>query len=93
MTSRAKETRPRWNGAGAVLLLAALSLMASRNASATSEFAKETGKPCSQCHQNPKGGAKLTAFGTRFKANGNKMPTAATKDQPTKKHQPAKPAP
>jgi hypothetical protein len=44
---------------------------------ATPQFAKATGKPCAQCHTDPKGGASLTALGTAFKANGNKLPVSS----------------
>ena len=45
-----------------------------RPARATEEFTKETGKPCGACHEAPKGGGKLTPYGERFRANGNKVP-------------------
>jgi hypothetical protein len=36
--------------------------------------ATQTGKSCGECHTDPKGGGALTAFGEKFKANGNKLP-------------------
>jgi hypothetical protein len=62
-------------GAAAVAVISgAMVLIISLPASATPEFAKETGKTCGECHTNPKGGGALTVFGEKFKANGNKMP-------------------
>jgi hypothetical protein len=62
-------------GALAVIIMAAAgALMVSQPAAATAAFAKSTGKACGECHTNPKGGGALTALGTQFKANGNKMP-------------------
>jgi hypothetical protein len=55
-------------------MMGAVSLVISRPAVATQQFATETGKSCGDCHTNPKGGGALTAFGEKFKANGNKMP-------------------
>ncbi len=61
-------------GAAAVVMMGAVSLVISRPAIATQQFATETGKACGDCHTNPKGGGALTALGEKFKANGNKMP-------------------
>jgi len=61
-------------GTAAVVMIGAVSLVISRPAAATQQFAMETGKSCADCHTNPKGGGALTAFGEKFKANGNKMP-------------------
>jgi hypothetical protein len=55
-------------------VMGAVSLVTSRPAVATQQFAMETGKSCGDCHTNAKGGGALTAFGEKFKANGNKMP-------------------
>ena len=45
---------------------------------ATSQFTKETGKKCADCHSKiPKKGDKdlyLTELGKQFKENGNKLP-------------------
>ncbi len=60
--------------AGAVLVTCAASLILSRPATGTPQFAKETGKACGECHTNTKGGGALTPLGEKFKANGNKMP-------------------
>ncbi len=51
-----------------------VSLVMSRPAAATPQFAKDTGKACGGCHTNPKGGGSLTPFGHKFKANGNNLP-------------------
>jgi hypothetical protein len=64
----------------AILIAGAMSLLASRSANATTQFAAQTGKPCAQCHQNPTGGPALTPFGEQFKANGDELP----KDPPAK---------
>jgi mono/diheme cytochrome c family protein len=58
-----------------VVLVGAMSLIASRPAVATMQFAKDTGKSCGDCHTAGKGGGPLTPFGEKFKANGNKLPT------------------
>jgi hypothetical protein len=58
----------------AVVIAGAASLIISRPAAATAQFAKDTGKVCGDCHVNPKGKGALTPFGETFKANGNKMP-------------------
>ncbi len=43
-------------------------------ASATAQFAKETGKSCGDCHTASAGGGPLTDYGKKFQANGNKLP-------------------
>jgi len=60
--------------AAAFLIVGATSLLASRPAVATAQFAKDTGKSCGDCHTNPAGGGPLTPLGAKFKANGNKLP-------------------
>lgn len=59
----------------AIIALAAASMLvvSSERASAKAEFAQQTKLPCGQCHSNPAGSGKLTAFGTKFKANGNQV--------------------
>ena len=63
------------SAAAAVVLVGAAALVTSQPAAATPQFAKDTGKPCAECHTNPQGGGTLTPFGEKFKANGNKMPS------------------
>jgi cytochrome c5 len=58
----------------AIVIAGAASLLVSRPAVATPQFAKETGKSCGDCHTNPAGGGPLTPLGEKFKANGNKLP-------------------
>jgi hypothetical protein len=60
--------------AAAIAIVGALALIISQPATATPEFAKETGKACGDCHVSAKGGGPLTPLGEQFKANGNKMP-------------------
>lgn len=60
--------------AAVTVIVGAALLVMTRPAAATSQFAKDTGKACGECHTNPKGGGPLTEFGTKFKANGNKLP-------------------
>jgi hypothetical protein len=60
--------------AAALVAVGVTSLVVSRPAAATPQFAKDTGKTCGDCHTNPKGGGALTPLGEKFKANGNKMP-------------------
>ncbi len=50
------------------LFAAMLSVGASQPASATPQFASQTGKPCGQCHQNPGGGGKLKPFGEKIQS-------------------------
>ena len=60
--------------AAAAVIVGAASLVISRPAAATAQFAKDTGKACGDCHTAVQGGGPLTPFGETFKANGNKMP-------------------
>jgi cytochrome c5 len=60
--------------AAAIVIAGATSLLVSRPAAATAQFAKDTGKACGDCHTNPAGGGPLTPFGEKFKANGNRLP-------------------
>jgi mono/diheme cytochrome c family protein len=58
----------------AVMIAGVMSLVVFQPAAATAQFAAQTGKSCADCHTDPKGGGALTAFGEKFKANGNKLP-------------------
>ena len=58
----------------AVMIAGIGSLLIFQPAAATTQFATQTGKSCGECHTDPKGGGALTAFGEKFKANGNKLP-------------------
>ena len=60
--------------AAAIVIAGATSLLVSRPAVATAQFAKDTGKACGDCHVKPTGGGPLTPLGEKFKANGNKLP-------------------
>jgi mono/diheme cytochrome c family protein len=60
--------------AGAIAIVSTIALIISQPATATPQFAKETGKVCGDCHVSAKGGGPLTPLGEKFKANGNKMP-------------------
>jgi cytochrome c5 len=60
--------------AAAVMVAGVASLFVFQPAAATAQFASDTGKSCGDCHTDPKGGGPLTAFGQKFKANGNKLP-------------------
>lgn len=62
-------------GAVAVLLVVLIPTVAPRQAAATPQFTQETGLPCGRCHVNAAGGGKLKAFGEKFKANGDKLPS------------------
>ena len=64
--------------AAAVALAVTTALFMSRTAAATPAFATQTGKSCVTCHTSAEGGA-LTAFGEKFKADGNKLPAEAAK--------------
>jgi hypothetical protein len=59
--------------ATAIAIAGITSLSLTRPAMATPQFAKETGKSCTDCHTSASGGA-LSPFGEKFKANGNKLP-------------------
>jgi len=75
MTAKAKQIAVFACGAGGTLLTAAvIALAISRPAAATVQFATDTGKACGDCHVSKSGGGKLTEFGEKFKANGNKLP-------------------
>jgi hypothetical protein len=54
------------------LIAATVLVTVSRPASATPQFATQTGKACGACHQNPAGGGALKPAGQKFKDNGNK---------------------
>jgi mono/diheme cytochrome c family protein len=58
----------------ALVILGMAALTVSRPATATAQFAKETGKSCGDCHTSAQGGGPLTPLGEKFKANGTKMP-------------------
>ena len=58
--------------AAAIVIAGTTSLLVSRPAVATLQFAKDTGKSCSDCHTNTAGGGPLTPLGENFIANGNK---------------------
>jgi hypothetical protein len=75
-----KTHKKRWfvvtcSTAALLVVAGATSLIISRPAAATAQFATETKQSCGACHTNPKGGGALTPLGEKFKANGNKMPT------------------
>jgi hypothetical protein len=57
-----------------IVMVGALWLLLAPIAGATEAFAKQTGMACGQCHTSPEGGGALTPFGTKFQANGNKVP-------------------
>ncbi len=64
--------------AGSLLVLVTgliISIAISQPASATEQFAKDTGKSCAACHVAAAGGGPLTRYGTKFQANGNKVLT------------------
>lgn len=60
--------------AAGIVVLGMAALTLSRPASATVQFAKDTGKSCGDCHTSAQGGGPLTPLGEKFKANGDKMP-------------------
>jgi len=61
--------------AAAVALVGAMSMIDSRRAAATPQYAGQTGLPCAQCHQKPDASdGKLNSFGEKFQANGHKLP-------------------
>jgi hypothetical protein len=57
-----------------ILIAGTASLVISRPAEATAQFATQTGKACGDCHVSATGGGKLTPLGEAFKANGHKLP-------------------
>ena len=82
MIFRKRNTSPLLHAATTFLIVSALCVLTPHSASATPQFAKETGKACTQCHQDAKGGKALTPFGTTFQANGNKLPATDSKAPP-----------
>jgi hypothetical protein len=60
--------------AAAIVVAGMIVLCAPRPVQATSQFATQTGLPCSQCHADLNAPAKLTDFGQAFHANGDKVP-------------------
>jgi cytochrome c5 len=64
--------------AAAIVIGGASFLVLSQTAVATPEYAKQTGKSCGACHQNPQGGGPLTPEGDKFKA-AQKTPPKAPK--------------
>jgi mono/diheme cytochrome c family protein len=61
----------------AILIGGATSLVLSLPATATEQYAKQTGQACAACHQNPQGGGPLTPAGDKFKAAQQKPPKTA----------------
>jgi hypothetical protein len=57
-------------------------LAAGQPATATQQFATQTGETCGQCHVSPKGAGPLTPAGQAFKANGNKAPADSSSPGP-----------
>jgi mono/diheme cytochrome c family protein len=75
MTLKGKRGRALgWAAVAAIVGAAAACVVVVQPAAATAQFAKDTGKSCGDCHTNAAGGGPLTAFGEKFKANGNKLP-------------------
>ena len=70
--------RPNWTAilAGAIGCALAVTMLtiAPTQVAATPAYARQTGLPCGQCHENPAGGRKLKPFGEKFRENGNQMP-------------------
>jgi hypothetical protein len=60
--------------AGCALAVKAL-IVAPTQVAAMPAYARQTGLPCGQCHENPAGGRKLKPFGEKFRENGNQMPS------------------
>ncbi len=56
-----------------LLFAATILVVAPREAAATPAYAEQTKLACGQCHVNPVGGGKLTAFGMKFQAHGHKL--------------------
>jgi hypothetical protein len=55
----------------AAVVAATALIVSRREAAAWSVYSRQTGLRCEQCHTRS---GKLTAFGEKFKANGNKLP-------------------
>lgn len=71
------------NTLAGILMTGTIWVATAESASATQQFATQTGQSCAACHTNPKGSGELTPAGKEFKANGNKMPTKAKADEST----------
>ncbi len=59
---------------GTVLLTAGALLLPMGPAQAFPAYAQRTGFTCGVCHENPKGGGKLNAYGTKWFVGGMKIP-------------------
>lgn len=71
--------KPNWRvifaGAAGCALAVTMLIVAPTQVAATPAYARQTGLPCGQCHENPAGGRKLKPFGEKFRENGNQMPS------------------
>lgn len=73
-TIESKTGHMMYGTVAAMLVVGTVAFAFSRPAAATVKFAVDTGKACGECHVSTSGGGKLTPFGEKFKANGNKLP-------------------
>ncbi len=65
--------------AAAAWMVAGLLMLLSQPAQATQAFTDQTGKACSVCHTSAAGGGKLTPYGKKFHANGDKLAPSSPK--------------
>lgn len=65
--------------AAAVVAAAMMLTAAPRTVQAFPAYAEKTGMTCGVCHNNPKGGGPLTAYGTKWFTGGMKTPSATPK--------------
>jgi hypothetical protein len=67
-------------GGVAAAVVAILALTAApRTAQAFPAYAEQTRMTCGVCHENPKGGGKLNAYGIKWVTGGMKTPAAPSK--------------
>lgn len=59
--------------AAAISALVSAASLVSPPAQALPAYARRTGLPCGQCHVNPQGGGRRTAFGRAFARNGHRL--------------------
>ncbi|MBN1641109.1 MAG: hypothetical protein JXA09_07725 [Anaerolineae bacterium] len=60
-----------------LLVVVAFTSLSASTASATVDYARQTGQPCGVCHTRPEGGGELTPVGIAYARGGYEWPIAA----------------
>lgn len=85
-TTNSRPTVIVGTGVAAAVVVAAVMLTAApRAARAFPAYAEKTGMTCGVCHNNPKGGGPLNAYGVKWFTGGMKTPTATSSSKKSKK--------